>query len=169
MSIFEKLNNQNFLYLYKRQNIICYVMITLVFLFDRISKIKIIDHQENNGPIYINNFINLELTWNTGIGFGLLSTSSNFFYNLVTTIIGFVIIVLIYFIFKAKFLDKIIFSLVVSGAFGNFYDRLAYKAVPDFIDIHYQNFHWFTFNIADIFISFGIIMLIGTDLILKRK
>mgnify|MGYP003987922505 FL=1 len=77
--------------------------------------------------------------------------------------------VLVYLILKAKLIDKIIYSFIVGGAVGNFYDRFVYASVPDFIDIHYKNFHWFTFNIADIFISFGIIMLIGIDLILKKK
>ena len=168
MNSFEKFKNQKLSYFYKRTNLICYLVIVIIFWLDRISKIKIID-QKNNGLIYINDYINLDLTWNTGIGFGLLSESSNFFYNTITGLIGFVIVVLVYLILKAKLIDKIIYSFIVGGAVGNFYDRFVYASVPDFIDIHYKNFHWFTFNIADIFISFGIIMLIGIDLILKKK
>ena len=112
--------------------------------------------------------MNFDLVWNTGIGFGLLSSNSNLVYNLITIIIGVIIIFLIYLIVKSNFLDKTLFSLVMGGALGNFYDRLVYFAVPDFIDIHYQNFHWFTFNIADIFITIGIIMLISKDLFLKN-
>ena len=169
MNFFEKFINKNFLNLYQKYNLICYLIITLTFLLDRISKIKIINSQQKNNLIYINDFINLELVWNTGIGFGLLSSSSNLLYNSITGIICSVIILLIYLILKARLIDKIIYSLIVGGALGNLYDRLVYKAVPDFIDIHYQNFHWFTFNIADIFISLGIIMLIGIDLILKKN
>ena len=169
MNILEKFNSKNFSQFYHKENVICYIIIASIIALDRITKNRIITHQQSNNGTYINDFINLELTWNTGIGFGLLSTNSNFFYNLITSIIGIVIIVLMYLILKAKFWDKIIFSLVVGGAFGNFYDRFVYRAVPDFIDIHYQNFHWFTFNIADIFISIGIIMLIGIDLILKKE
>ena len=168
MSSFGKFKNQKLSYFYKRSNLICYLVIILIFWLDRISKIKIID-QQNNSLIYINDYINLDLTWNTGIGFGLLSESSNLFYNTITGLIGFVIAVLVYLILKAKLVDKIIYSFIVGGAVGNFYDRFVYASVPDFIDIHYKNFHWFTFNIADIFISFGIIMLIGIDLILKKK
>jgi len=169
MNIFERLNSQNFSYYFNKKNLACYLLIILMFLFDRISKIKIINLQQSNSPTYINDFINFDLTWNTGVGFGLLSESSNLFYNLTTTVIGLVILTLIYLIIKANLLDKIIFSLIVGGALGNFYDRLVYSAVPDFIDVHYQNFHWFTFNIADIFISFGIIILIGVDLFFKKQ
>ena len=58
--------------------------------------------------------------------------------------------------------------MILAGALGNFYDRIVYSAVPDFIDIHYENFHWFTFNLADIFISIGIIMIIIKDLFFKN-
>tara|TARA_B100000767_G_C19614087_1_gene471122 strand:- start:273 stop:761 length:489 start_codon:yes stop_codon:yes gene_type:complete len=152
---------------FDKKNLIYISIAILVFLFDRITKIKIISHQTDNNLIFINDFINLDLVWNTGIGFGLLSSNSNFVYNSVTAVIGIVIIFLIYLIIKSKFIDKILFSMVIGGALGNFYDRIMYSAVPDFIDIHYQSFHWFTFNIADIFISFGIIMLITKDLIIK--
>ena len=152
---------------FDKKNLIYISIAILVFLFDRITKIKIISHQTDNNLIFINDFINLDLVWNTGIGFGLLSSNSNFVYNSVTAVIGIVIIFLIYLIIKSKFIDKILFSMVIGGALGNFYDRIMYSAVPDFIDIHYQSFHWFTFNIADIFISFGIIMLITRDLLIK--
>ena len=116
----------------------------------------------------INDFINLDLVWNTGIGFGFFSTNSNLIYNSLTAIIGGVIIFLIYLITKSTLIDKILFSLILGGALGNFYDRIIYFAVPDFIDIHYQSFHWFIFNIADIFISIGIISLITKELFLKK-
>ena len=105
-------------------------------------------------------YINLDLVWNIGIGFGLLSSNSSLLYNLMSLIIGSVIIILIYVGLMSEKLDKLIYSIIIGGALGNFYDRLSYKAVPDFIDIHYSNFHWFTFNVADIFISIGIIVFI---------
>tara|TARA_B110001452_G_scaffold260486_1_gene258043 strand:- start:127 stop:615 length:489 start_codon:yes stop_codon:yes gene_type:complete len=154
---------------FEKKNIICFFIIIFSFFLDRISKIKIIEHQLNSNRIYINDFINLDLVWNTGIGFGILSSSSNLFYHSITMIICIVIIFLIYLIIKSKFIDKILFSMVVGGAIGNFYDRLAYLAVPDFIDIHYQSFHWFTFNIADIFITVGITSLIIKDLFIKNE
>ncbi len=123
---------------------------------------------EIDSRIYINDFMNIDLVWNTGIGFGLLSSNSNLIYNAISFIIFLVIIFLIYLIFKSKIVDKILFSIVLGGALGNFYDRLIFFAVPDFIDLHYQNFHWFTFNIADIFITVGILMIIIKDLFFKK-
>ena len=145
------------------------IVITLIFFFDRISKIKIINAQLQNNTVYINDFINLDLVWNTGIGFGILSTNTALFYNFITFLIFSVIIFLLYLILKSKFIDKILYSIVVGGALGNFYDRLVYFAVPDFIDFHFQSFHWFTFNIADIFITIGIITIIGKELIIKNE
>ena len=108
----------------------------------------------------MNDYINLDLIWNIGIGFGLLSTNSSLFYNLVTILIGLIILFLVSFFIKSKKIDKFIFSIIIGGALGNFYDRVVYKAVPDFVDLHYNNFHWFTFNVADIFISIGIILFL---------
>ena len=168
MNLLKMSNINNFVFINQKKNLICILIIVLSFLFDRISKIKIINYQLNNNSIYINDFINLDLVWNTGIGFGLFSSNSNLIYNSLTVIIGGVIIFLIYLIIKSTFIDKILFSLILGGALGNFYDRIIYFAVPDFIDIHYQSFHWFTFNIADIFISIGIISLITKELFLKK-
>ena len=153
----------------EKKNTICFFIIIFLFLLYRISKIKVIEYQLNSNKIYINDFINIDLVWNTGIGFGILSSSSNLFYHSISSIICMVIIFLVYLIIKSKFIDKILFSMVVGGAIGNFYDRLAYLAVPDFIDIHYQSFHWFTFNIADIFITAGISSLIIKDLFIKNE
>ena len=168
MNIFKKIEKKNYSFISQKNNLICLLIIILIFVSDRISKIKIINHQIDNNRVYINDFMNFDLVWNTGIGFGLLSSNSDLVYNSITIIIGAIIIFLIYLIVKSNFLDKTLFSLVMGGALGNFYDRLVYFAVPDFIDIHYQNFHWFTFNIADIFITIGIIMLISKDLFLKN-
>ena len=140
----------------------------LFFALDRITKVKIIENQLNNNQVYINDFINLELIWNTGIGFGLLSYNTSFIYNSITALIGFVIIFMIYLLIKSSLIEKFFFTLVVGGALGNFYDRLIFYAVPDFIDIHYKSFHWFTFNLADIFITVGIIMLLSIELINKN-
>jgi signal peptidase II len=124
---------------------------------DRFSKIEIISNYSQN-TFFINNFLNIELIWNTGIGFGLLSYESNAAYNLISLLIGGVIVTLTYITLTAEKSDKIIYSIIIGGALGNFYDRFVYKAVPDFIDMHYNNIHWFTFNIADIFITIGVII-----------
>ena len=147
---------KNFL---KKENIIYLTLIFIVFFVDRYSKLIVIDNL-NNSTYYINDFINVDLTWNIGIGFGLLSTTSMLSYNLITTLIGLIITILFYFFIKSKKLEKFSYSIIIGGAVGNFYDRNVYKAVPDFIDIHYNNFHWFIFNAADIFITLGILLLL---------
>ena len=144
-------------------------IIISTFILDRISKINIIKNQENSNSIFINDYLNFDLVWNTGIAFGLFSQNANINYHIISFIIFLVLILLGYLIFKADFLEKIFFSLILGGALGNFYDRLFYFAVPDFIDVHIDDFHWFTFNIADIFISIGIIFLIISDLILNKE
>ena len=150
----------------KKENIYYLMVILIIFFLDRVSKSKIINNF-NESPYYINEYINLDLIWNVGIGFGLLSTSSTLLYNLVTFLIGSVIIFLIYFFAISKKIDKLVYSIIIGGALGNFYDRLIYKAVPDFIDLHYNNFHWFVFNIADIFITIGIVALLLNGLLIK--
>ena len=161
--------NLNFFKSTHKSNLICLVLVTIIFFLDRFSKIKIINHQLSNSATYINDFINFDLVWNTGIGFGLLSFNTNLIYNFISVIIGGVIIVVIYFTMKSNFIDKFLFSLILGGALGNFYDRLIYMAVPDFIDLHFKTFHWFTFNIADIFITIGIINLICKDLLFNNE
>ena len=146
----------------KRENIYSLLIIIIIFLLDRFSKNKIINNFSEN-VYYFNDYLNLNLIWNTGIGFGLFSSNSLIIYNIVTTLVCLVILVLTYIAINSVNLEKIIYSIIIGGAFGNVYDRLIYAAVPDFIDLHYKNFHWFTFNVADIFITFGIIafLLIG--------
>ena len=146
----------------KKEN--CYIHAIILFIFglDRYSKIEIINNFSENS-IYLNDFLNFDLIWNTGIGFGLLKSNTALFYNLISTLIRLVVIILFFLALRSKSFDKIIYSIIIGGALGNFYDRVFYNAVPDFIDIHYRNFHWFTFNIADIFITVGIIALIIYD------
>ena len=165
MIVEKKLQNISFK-IFQKQNIFSLILIIFIFSLDRFSKIKILENfSENN--FYVNEYINLNLIWNTGIGFGLLSMNNSIVYNLTTTIIGLVIAVLLYFLFKSKKFDRISLSLIIGGALGNLYDRISFKAVPDFIDIHYGNFHWFTFNCADIFITIGIIFFVIGDFIKK--
>ena len=166
MNFLNNLNEikSNFL---QKENIYFFLLIIIIFFLDRISKVKIMS-TFNDQVYYINNYINFDLIWNIGIGFGFLSTDSNFFYNLVTIIIGIVITILAYISIKSEKLDKVIYSIIIGGAVGNFYDRLVYKAVPDFIDLHFNNFHWFTFNVADIFITLGILVYLGKGLFIKN-
>ena len=165
MNFLNTLKNKIFI----KNNFFSLILVIIIFLIDRISKIKIIEHYTNGSNLFINDYLNYILVWNTGIGFGLFSTEASIFYHVLTSIIFFIIIVLIYLILKSNLVDKIFFSLILGGALGNFYDRAIYFAVPDFIDIHYNDYHWFTFNIADIFISLGIILLLMKDLIIEKK
>ena len=151
----------------KKENVYYLMFISLIFFLDRYSKTKIINDLSED-IFYINDYVNFNLVWNTGIGFGFLSTSSNSIYNSITGLIGIIIIFLAYIIIKSRTTDKILFSLILGGAIGNVYDRITYFAVPDFIDIHYKNFHWFTFNVADIFITIGILMILTKDLFFKN-
>ena len=114
-------------------------------------------------------FLNIFLIWNKGIAFGLFSFDQNSLYNLVTIIIIIIISVLIFLIIKSEKFKKYSYILVAGGALGNLFDRIVYNAVPDFIDIHYNQFHWFIFNVADIFITIGIVCLIFDEIFLERK
>ena len=165
MSITKNLRSNFF----SKGKIISLVIIILVFIFDRVSKIKIVDHQSIGESVFINDYLNFNLIWNTGVGFGLFSQNANLYYHATSSLIFMVIVFLFYLTIKANFTDKTLFSLIIGGALGNFYDRIYYYAVPDFIDFHINDFHWFTFNIADIFITIGIIMIIAKDLIIKKK
>jgi len=151
----------------KKENIFYFTIVIIIFFLDRFSKLKILNQFSENTH-YINNFINFDLIWNTGIGFGLLSFNSSLFYNLVSILIGLVVLILIYIFLISEKYEKFIYALIIGGAFGNFYDRLVYKAVPDFIDLHYNNFHWFTFNVADIFITLGILAFILRSFSIKN-
>ncbi len=148
---------------FKKNNIYYLILITIIFSLDRISKSKIISNF-NDRNYFINDYLNFELFWNTGIGFGLLSSTSNTFYNVITIIIAIIISFLLSMGLNSKTSEKIFFSFIIGGALGNFYDRIIFKAVPDFIDLHYKSFHWFTFNIADIFITIGIVLILFSGL-----
>ena len=149
-----------------------YLLITLsIFFLDRSTKIYIIKKTGETGTseIFFSNYLNIQLIWNEGIAFGLLSFNESFFYNIITFFISIVIIILIYFSSKSKSFEKIAYVLIIGGALGNLFDRVYYNAVPDFIDLHINNFHWFIFNIADIFITAGVLCLIFVEIFLKRE
>ena len=150
-----------------KNNLYCLCVISIIFFLDRYTKLFILNNFNEN-TYYLNDYINLDLVWNTGIGFGLMSFDNQIFYNSISAIIGLVIILLLFIGIKSKSLEKFSFSIIIGGALGNFYDRISYNAVPDFIDIHYKNFHWFTFNFADIFITIGIIIYLLSGLNKKK-
>ena len=154
--------------IFKRENLFFLTIILLIFSIDRYSKIKITNELLNH-TLFINDFINFDLVWNTGIGFGLLSFNSSLIYNSISMFICLVLLCLIYLAIRSDKFDKLIFSVILGGAVGNFYDRIFFNAVPDFIDLHIGNFHWFTFNVADIFITLGIIAFIMKGFFVKNN
>ena len=155
--------------IFKKENVFFLSFIFIIFFLDRYSKNLILNLLENEKYLFINNYLNLNLVFNTGIGFGLFSLNAGIYYNILSILIFLIILILIYLMFKSKTIEKLFLSLIIGGAIGNLYDRIIYKAVPDFIDFHINELHWFTFNIADIFISLGIIFMILNELIFNKQ
>ena len=146
-----------------------FVIIFLIFLIDQVSKYYIINVFEfQNEAIYLSSFLNLQLIWNEGIAFGLLSFENDLYYNSITFVIIIVISILL-FLIKNDDQYSYFYSMIVGGALGNLIDRIRYSSVPDFIDFHISNFHWFVFNIADIFVSLGVICLIVAEIFFNKN
>ena len=145
--------------------------IFFIFFLDRISKLYVIYLHDKNigGDLYSSDYLNINLIWNEGIAFGLFAFEESKFYNFLTLFISLVISVLIYMLIKSNGVKRFTLLIIIGGALGNLYDRIIYLAVPDFIDFHIGNFHWFTFNIADIFISVGVIFMIILEFIDNNK
>ena len=154
-----------------KKNLYSFLIILLIFLLDRLSKEIILNLATPIGEYYlrVNSFLNLNLIWNEGIAFGLFSFDQNIYYNLITIIIILITIILLWLMVKSSKIEKVGFSMVIGGSIGNFSDRIYYSAVPDFIDINYNGFHWFVFNVADIFITLGVLILIYCEIFLKEK
>ena len=141
---------------------ISFLIILTIFLIDRFSKLFVIklDSQNYSSEIFLTKFLNIHLIWNEGVAFGLFSFEDGKIYNIITLLILLVILVIFFMIIKSSGVKKYSLLMIAGGALGNFYDRVLNKAVPDFIDFHIGNFHWFIFNIADIFITIGVIFMI---------
>ena len=157
--------------IFLKKIIIYFGIILFIFLADRISKLYILSIIENFGnvDININSYINFILVWNSGVGFGLLSFDQSNIYNIITILIIFINLFIVYLIIKSKDFRVYFFLIILGGSLGNLFDRIYYSAVPDFIDISYNDYHWFIFNVADIFISLGIICLIFVELLNYKK
>ena len=147
------------------------IIVFVIFLADRISKIYIlkISELESSVNIYVTQYINFYLIWNKGIAFGLFSFNESLIYNLITLIIAAITIIILVMIIKNVGFKRYSLLIVFGGSLGNLFDRIYYSAVPDFIDFHINNFHWFVFNIADIFITIGIICLIFDEIFIDSK
>ena len=147
------------------------IILITIFLIDRLTKNYILKlaEIENSVDVYLTSYLNLYLIWNKGIAFGLLSINESMIYNTITIIIGIIIIFIIFMIWKNDNIQRYFLVFIAGGALGNFYDRVVYTAVPDFIDLHFNEFHWFVFNVADIFITVGIFCLILVELFYNNK
>ena len=147
------------------------LLVLLIFLIDRFSKLYVLNIVEMNQEIdiYLNSFLNLYLVWNKGIAFGLFSFDLEIIYNTITALIIAINIVIVFMIIFSLSFKRYSLILVLGGSLGNLFDRMYYSAVPDFIDFHIKDFHWFIFNVADIFISVGIILLIFYEVISNKK
>ena len=146
-------------------------IILIIFIIDRVSKLYFIGIEELGEKVdfYIFPFLNFIMAWNTGIGFGIAAIEANIFYHIITFIIACINLILIYILIKYKNFQAILVTIILGGSLGNLFDRIYYFAVPDFIDFHIANFHWFVFNVADIFITIGILGLIFFEIFSKKK
>ena len=145
---------------------ISFSIVALIYFFDRLSKIYVIQLDKNNlgSDIFNSAYLNIVLIWNKGIAFGLLSFNESYLYNIISLIIAIIIIVLVIMSLKSQGFKRYSLLMIVGGALGNLHDRIFFNAVPDFIDFHVENFHWFIFNVSDIFITFGVISMIVLEL-----
>jgi len=156
----------------KNTKLLIYIAIVFsVLVLDRTSKIIILNILDNSGTvdIYINPFFNLYLVWNKGIGFGLFSYDQNYIYNGITLFILLINLIILYLIYKEESPKTYFLAIILGGSLGNLFDRYYYSAVPDFIDLNYNGYHWFIFNVADIFITLGIICLILAEFLNYKK
>ena len=154
-----------------KKNYINFFVIFFIFCLDRISKKYVIYLNEQNlsQELFVSKYLNINLIWNEGIAFGLLSFEQSSFYNFLTIFIAFIIFIILYMVIKTDGLKRYSLLIIIGGALGNLYDRAIFFAVPDFIDFHVGNFHWFTFNVADIFISLGVFFMILIEFIDNNK
>ena len=154
-----------------RKFLINFFLTLIIFFLDRISKIYVISLSEKNlfDDLYQSKFLNISLIWNEGIAFGLLSFEKSHLYNFLTFLILIVVILIFFMILRSEGLKKYSLLMIFGGALGNLYDRIFFKAVPDFIDFHIGNFHWFIFNVSDIFITLGVSFMIILEITDSRK
>src|SRR6056300_1710532 len=150
---------------------ISFSIVALIYFLDRLSKIYVIQLDKNNlgSDIFNSAYLNILLIWNKGIAFGLLSFNEFYLYNILSLIISIIIIALVIMSLKSQGFKRYSLLMIVGGALGNLHDRIFFKAVPDFIDFHIGNFHWFIFNVSDIFITFGVIGMIVLELLNNKN
>ncbi len=147
------------------------IIIISIFILDRVTKLYVIylDKINSGSEIYLSKYLNIYLIWNEGIAFGLFSFDEKNLYNYLTIFILIIVVLILFWIIKSKGIQKYALSMISGGALGNLFDRILYRAVPDFIDLHINNFHWFIFNIADIFITIGVFLMILSEFTVKER
>ena len=155
----------------RKSFIISSLLVFSIFLLDRLSKIYVIylDKKFLGSELLSSKFLNIRLIWNEGIAFGLLSFNETIFYNALTFLILIIILIIFFMLSKSNGIKKFSLMMILGGAIGNVYDRIFYGAVPDFIDFHIQDFHWFIFNVADIFITLGVIFMIIMEFVYRSN
>ena len=155
---------------FKKNFFINFILVLTIFGLDRITKNFVISQSKINlsNDLFLSNYLNISLMWNEGIAFGLFAFDESFFYNFITILIIIVIIIVFFMILKNEGYKKYSLILIFGGALGNLYDRILFSAVPDFIDFHIGDFHWFVFNVADIFISIGVIIMILSEFMVTK-
>ncbi len=148
-----------------------FFFVLLIFFLDRVTKIYVISLSKNNfdNKLFSSKYLDFTLIWNEGIAFGLMSFNNDLFYNILSAIILIITIVVLILALKNKGIKRYAFLSIFAGSLGNLYDRFFYFAVPDFIDFHFDGFHWFIFNVADIFITLGVIIMIMTEFFVKKQ
>ena len=154
-----------------KKHLVDFSIIIFIFLIDRISKFLVINSAETFGEygLSVTSFLNITLIWNEGIAFGIFSFDEKLYYNILTVIILIITLIILWMVTRTKGQEKFAFLMILGGSTGNVFDRLYYSSVPDFIDFHINNFHWFIFNVADIFISLGVILLIYFEVFIRNK
>tara|TARA_B100000963_G_scaffold157992_1_gene137513 strand:- start:566 stop:1057 length:492 start_codon:yes stop_codon:yes gene_type:complete len=160
--------NSNFL---NKNFFINFIIVSLIFLLDRITKYWVIKIANENfaSNLYESKFLNINLIWNEGIAFGLFSFEKNYFYDLLTILIVIIVVIIFVMALKNEGYKKYALLIILGGALGNLYDRISFRSVPDFIDFHIGDFHWFIFNVSDIFISIGVLFMIFLELKYNNK
>ena len=146
---------------------ISFSILALIYFLDRLTKIYVIQLDKNNlgSDIFNSTYLSIVLIWNKGIAFGLFSFDESHLYNILSLIISIIVVILVIMSLKSQGFKRYSLLMVVGGALGNLHDRIFFNAVPDFIDFHVGNFHWFIFNVADIFISLGVFCMILVELV----
>tara|TARA_B100000700_G_scaffold40457_1_gene41016 strand:+ start:784 stop:1266 length:483 start_codon:yes stop_codon:yes gene_type:complete len=150
---------------------ICLFLTLFIFIIDRVSKLYILNIADITGnvDIYISSYLNFYLIWNKGIAFGFFSFEENLIYHLITTLIIIITLIIIFIIIKTNDYRAYFLAFILGGSYGNLFDRIYYSSVPDFIDFHINDFHWFIFNVADIFITIGVFCLIFVEIFYKKN